>query len=265
MSAAVRWVALGVFACLLIGAFGLPVAGAVRADPGRAIFHGRGISASQSTNWGGYAVTTARGAVTDVKGSWVEPSIQGTCGSKNAYAAFWVGIDGYSSSSVEQTGTDSDCQGGSATYYAWYEFYPKPSHLFSLTISSGDTISAEVHFASGTFTVTLKDVTTGHSASASIKLKAARNSAEWIAEAPSGSSGILPLADFGTVHFGTDATSVASTCYATISGTTAAFGTFPNIHQITMVNNAGTADKAVPSSISSDHTSFNVTWKSAGP
>ncbi len=28
-----------------------------------------------STNWSGYAVTGANGAYTDVKGSWVEPSV----------------------------------------------------------------------------------------------------------------------------------------------------------------------------------------------
>src|SRR6266542_694566 len=65
-----------------------------------------------SLNWSGYAVTGAPGSVTDAKGSWVVPSIQGNCGSTNAYASFWVGIDGFSSNTVEQVGTDSDCQNG---------------------------------------------------------------------------------------------------------------------------------------------------------
>src|SRR5579862_6192130 len=53
-----------------------------------------------STNWSGYAVTARSGAVTDVKGSWVVPAIQGSCPSTNEYASFWVGIDGYNSNTV---------------------------------------------------------------------------------------------------------------------------------------------------------------------
>src|SRR5260370_36349871 len=77
-----------------------------------------------STNWSGYAVETnlatpQSGVVSDVKGQWIVPSV--TCNSTATYASLWVGIDGYSSNSVEQTGTDSDCSGGSGVYYAWYE------------------------------------------------------------------------------------------------------------------------------------------------
>jgi Peptidase A4 family len=108
--------------------------------------------ASSSLNWAGYAVTGAAGSVSDVKGSWIVPSV--TCSpSQNAYSAFWTGIDGYSSSTVEQTGTDSDCQSGSATYYAWFEFYPNPSFLVSgFTVTPGDQISAEVSYSGGMFT-----------------------------------------------------------------------------------------------------------------
>jgi len=38
-----------------------------------------------------------------------------TCGFPLAHPA---------SDSVEQTGTDSDCDGGSPGYYGWYEMYP---------------------------------------------------------------------------------------------------------------------------------------------
>src|SRR5712692_4477672 len=100
-----------------------------------------------STNWSGYAVETnlttpSRGAVSDVKGDWIVPAV--SCTSTATYASLWVGIDGYSSSSVEQTGTDSDCSGGSGVYYAWYEMYPKPSQRISLAIHPGDAMSAEV-------------------------------------------------------------------------------------------------------------------------
>src|SRR5712692_8671734 len=99
----------------------------------------------QSTNWSGYAVTGPSKSVTDAKGSWIVPAITGTCPSTNQYSSHWVGIDGFSSNTVEQTGTDSDCQNGAPTYYAWYEFYPHPSFLISgLTIRPLDVISAEV-------------------------------------------------------------------------------------------------------------------------
>ena len=124
------------------------------------------VGATNSTNWAGYAVTGPVGSVTQVKGSWIEPKISGKCPSGFLYASFWVGIDGYSSSTVEQTGTDSDCQAGTPTYYAWYEFYPAGSVLISsMTISPGDVIKAEVSYAkaTGLFTVSIKDKTTGQS------------------------------------------------------------------------------------------------------
>ena len=74
----------------------------------------------ESTNWAGYAVTGA--GVSDVVGTWVVPSL--TCSLQTTYVAIWVGIDGYSSSTVEQTGTLAYCYFGTAYYYAWYEFYP---------------------------------------------------------------------------------------------------------------------------------------------
>src|SRR3989454_8170558 len=221
----------------------------------------------QSTNWSGYAVTESSSSVSIARGSWTVPAIQGSCPSTNQYSSFWVGIDGFNSGTVEQTGTDSDCQNGVPTYYAWYEFYPHPSFLISgLAIHPGDHISADVVFANRRFTTTITDVTTGLTFSTSAKVNSAqRSSAEWIAEAPS-SGGILPLANFGTVYYGTDNTGVASTCFATINGATGAIGSFASssIQSITMVTSSG-AVKAQPSALSTDGTSFSVKWVSSGP
>jgi Peptidase A4 family len=178
-----------------------------------------------------------------------------------------VGIDGFNSGTVEQTGTDSDCQNGAPTYFAWFEFFPHPSFIISgLTIHPGDRMTAEASFNGRSFVVTITDATTGLSFSTSAKVRGAqRSSAEWIAEAPSSSGGILPLANFGTVSYGTDNTGIARTCYATIGGTTAAIGAFgSSVQQITMVSTVG-AIKAQPSALSADGTSFSVTWQSAGP
>lgn len=239
---------------------GVPSGGLAGASPGRG-------GSWSSLNWAGYAVTAAPGAVSDAKGSWIIPAIQGSCPSTNEYSSFWVGIDGFNSNTVEQTGTDSDCQRGAPVYYAWYEFYPHPAKLISgLAVHPGDVISAEVSYAGGRFVVAIHDASTGASFSASARVNGAqRSSAEWIAEAPSSSGGILPLADFGSVSFGADASGVPSTCYATIGGVTAAIGSFgSNVQSITMVTSAG-AVKASPSALSPDGTSFSVSWRSSGP
>ena len=60
-------------------------------------------------------------SVSYVAGSWVVPTVSTKT---NGYSSVWVGIDGYSSSTVEQIGTEEDVVNGKATYYAWYEMYP---------------------------------------------------------------------------------------------------------------------------------------------
>ncbi len=218
----------------------------------------------ESTNWSGYAVTGS--SFTSAKGSWIVPSVN--CSqTPNSYSAFWVGIDGYSSDSVEQTGTISWCDGRSAQYYAWYEFYPNPSYeITSVSVSPGNVISATVTYNGGSsFTTTITNETTGHSYSKTATVRgASRSSAEWIAEAPccTSSGGILPLADFGTGYFGLDYTDVSGTNYATDSSTSGAISAFgSDVQEIIMVSSSG-ADEAVPSSLSSDGTSFDVVWKS---
>jgi hypothetical protein len=193
------------------------------------VVHKRRDSTWESYNWSGYAVTGASGSVTDVKGSWVVPAIQGTCPSTNQYSSFWVGIDGFSSNSVEQLGTDSDCQNGVPTYYAWFEFYPHPMFIINnLAVNVGDKVSAEVKYSgNNTFTASITDVSTGHAFSTTTTMRRAqRSSAEWIAEAPSSVGGVLPLANFGVVDFGADYTSVNNTNDATVGGVTKPFNLF---------------------------------------
>jgi hypothetical protein len=222
------------------------------------------VTALGSYNWAGYALGATTGSVSDVKGSWKVPAVLGAlCATTSWHASsFWVGIDGFSSGTVEQTGTESDCYEGALSYYAWYEFYPAaPVKITSVPIKPGDTISAEVKFAGGKFTAILKDVTTAKSftSPATAVSGALRSSAEWIAESPSGNIGVLPLADFGTVTF--------KSCAATVSGVTGTIAHFGSIsNSITMVDfPAGTPVKASTSVLSSTGNSFSVKWLSAGP
>ena len=201
------------------------------------------ITNSTSTNWSGYAVTGSR--FTSVSSSWTEPTA--TC-SATAYSSFWVGLDGDTSGTVEQTGTDADCSGSTPTYYAWYEMYPKFPVNLKGTVKPGDKLTASVTTnGSGSFTLTISDTTQGWSNTTTARLKSAKlASAEVIAEAPSSNSGVLPLANFGTVNF-----TGASANGSLLTSTT------PHIDPITM--SSGSTVKAQPSSISSG--AFSVAWK----
>lgn len=200
---------------------------------------------AQSTNWSGYAATS--GTFTSVAASWTEPT--GHCSSSpNSFSSFWVGLDGFNSGSVEQTGTDVDCSGTSPRYYAWYEMFPAFPVNFSNTVRPGDHLSASVtYLGSNNFSLHIADSTQGWSQTVTKSLAgAARSSAEVIAEAPSSSSGVLPLADFGTVS---------------LSGSTAngsAIGNNSGITEITMVNNSG-QDKDSCSGLSGGE-SFSCNW-----
>jgi hypothetical protein len=225
------------------------------------------IGPDTSTNWSGYAVTGPAGSVSDVTGSWVVPAV--TCASREtSYAAFWIGIDGDASPTVEQIGTISSCQNGVPAYYAWFEFFPFAlRHIVTVPVVSGDVITAEVTYeaSSHKFTLSLTNIAQNAAFTVSRTFPALRTSAEWIAEAPSSSGGVLPLANFGTVAYGVDFTAVSSTNTATVDGDTGPIASFGSaVQAITMVSRSK-AIKAQPSELSPDGTSFSITWVSPGP
>jgi hypothetical protein len=208
--------------------------------------HGVRNASTTSTNWSGYAVTGASGHFTSVSASWTEPAA--TCsGRSTRYAAFWVGLDGYNSSSVEQTGSDSDCNGASPDYYGWYEMYPAAPVYFNNAVSPGDHFTASVTFSgTRTYTLVLRDTTKGWTQTITKNQSGlARSSAEVITEAPSSSSGVLPLANFGTINY--TASSANGSSMAGQSPTS-----------ITMINSSGAA-KDSTSAISSSG-AFSNTW-----
>jgi Peptidase A4 family len=205
----------------------------------------RGLTQVQSTNWSGYADTST--TFSTVTGGWTEPSV--SCTSRTTYAAFWVGIDGFTSGSVEQDGTLAECSGGSAFYFSWWEMYPTNAiQVVGSSVQPGDNISASVARAGTSYTLKLTD--SNHSANSFTTTQSCSNcansSAEWIAEAPSSSGGVLPLADFHSW---------------TLSGATVNTGvisSFPD-DEITMVDNAGRV-KAQPGPLTGGKT-FSVTWE----
>jgi hypothetical protein len=202
---------------------------------------------AESTNWSGYAAT--RGTYTGVSANWTQPA--GTCSRGDQYAAFWVGLDGYSSSTVEQTGSEVDCVGRTAEYYAWYEMYPGPSEDYSNTVRPGDQFTATVMYESSSseFSLYIHDITLGWSQTATASVPgAARSSAEAIVAAPccTASGGILPLTDFGTVNF-TGSLANGS-----------AIGNASGLTQIIMVDSTG-RDKDSVSALSGGE-NFSATW-----
>ena len=202
------------------------------------------ITNSTSTNWSGYAATG--GPFTSVASSWTQPGA--TCATgETSYSSFWVGLDGYSSSTVEQTGTDADCSSGTPQYYAWYEMYPKFPVNLANPVQPGDAMSASVTVAAGgRFTLMISDSTQHWTFTTTQKLNhASLSSAEVIAEAPSSRGGVLPLANFDSVSF---------------SGATANGVSLSTFHPDGITMQSGSTVKAQPSGISGTG-AFSVAWK----
>jgi hypothetical protein len=207
------------------------------------------VTHSDSLNWSGYAAVP--GTFTEASATWTQPAV--TCASnETSYSSVWVGIDGDGSSTVEQTGTEADCSSGQARYYAWTEMYPKFPSVVSSNVSAGDQLSAKVTTSRGFFTLVITDSSKGWSFTTTAKRNsAALYSAEVIVEAPSSRSGVLPLADFGTVNIS-----------AAMANNSPIGGFAPNLDTLTMVTSGGTV-KAKPSSLSSSGTAFSVAWQHA--
>ena len=128
-----------------------------------------------------------------------------TCTAEDRITSDWVGLDGFSSSTVEQDGTVSQCFEGRAVYYSWYEMYPAGTIAVGTTVAAGDKIKASVSRSGSAYTLALTDSTRGansftkHATCATTTCP--DTSAEWIAERPAYSIGIAPEAQFATVPF----------------------------------------------------------------
>ena len=215
----------------------------------------KGLSDVESTNWSGYADTGS--SFTKVSATWTEPGA--TCSSRQeSLAAFWVGIDGYSSDSVEQDGTMIECYDRTAYQYTWWEMYPTNDvQIVGETAAAGDAITSTVTRSGTSYTLTVTDAT--HTADSFTKTETCSasscvdSSAEWIAEAPTGSSGVEPLSDFGTWTAAN-----AAVTEGTTAGTISSF----TDDEITMIDSSG-ATKALPGALNGAGTGFSVTWEKA--
>ena len=208
---------------------------------------GGGGMLERTTNWSGYAIQTSYSAVSQVHGSWIVPTV--TCSGGTENSSVWLGIDGYNSNTVEQLGTEQDCRGKTAHYFAWYEMYPAGLVTLSLPVHGGDQIQANIRYVGNNqFALELTNLSTGDSFSTTQSSgNAQRSSAEWIVEAP----GVLPLADFGTARF--------ANSQATISGTTGTISSFSKYTSVNMVALTG-AVKTQTFGLSTGGANFTVVW-----
>jgi hypothetical protein len=227
---------------------------------------------STSGNWSGYAVPLDTTGTSDtfsaVQGTWTVPTVTGS--SEATYSSLWVGLDGYTSSTVEQTGSESDWTGSGQSNYVWFETYPNYAYeIENFPANPGDTISATVKYVgqetvrSGRRSTKVESVfqmtITNNSQKVSYTVPtsyttiatAARSSAEWVMEAPY-SNEILPLADFGTTGF--------SNCEAASTHTSGKLSPISTWipDPMTMIDPDG--GMATPSALTSNGQGFTVTY-----
>lgn len=187
------------------------------------------VTSVQSINWSGYADSeSGSSTVTLASGSWTVPDVQ--CPTppyqnQDAFVANWVGIDGYSTPTVEQLGSAAQCFMGVKYYYVWYEMYPSNTVEEGTTAcmhdntdcpQPGDQISASVTVTpagsgENNYKLTLTDHSNSQESFSITQQCAAATcadaSAEWIVERPATQPPppapvqILPLAYFGKTFF----------------------------------------------------------------
>jgi Peptidase A4 family len=213
----------------------------------------KGQTDVSSSNWSGFADDNSGGnTYTTVAGTWVEPAV--VCRSAEvSLVVFWVGIDGYSSDSVEQDGSLAECYEGSAYYFTWWEMYPSNDvQVVGDTVSPGDTITSSVVRSGTSYTLAVTDTTASVNSFTTTQTcsDCANSSAEWIAEDPTNGAvdELYTLPDFYSWSV-TNATVKSGSVSGGIS-------TFPD-DQIVMIGFSGRAE-AEPGALFSNGEAFVV-------
>ncbi len=170
------------------------------------------VSPNSTTNFSGYIDYAASGQTfTSVSASWTVPTV--TCQpGETSWAAQWPGIG--DATTVQQDGTETDCQNGTPVYWAWYEMYGDaavnngyaqelaPS---SYPVSPGDVMTGAVSLSGATWLLSLADATANWSFSTQFASPAgglSQGSAEWMVEDPDGCSPqCQTLAQYTPVQF----------------------------------------------------------------
>jgi hypothetical protein len=220
-------------------------------------------SISTTDNWSGYSRNGSQGAFTAVAGCWDVPSVSPSS-ALPAYSSAWIGIDGLQNSDLIQAGTEQDWSSSTgeapfaADYFAWWEILPAPATpITTMPITPGDEMCASISEigASGQWTISLTNETSGQSFTIVQSYTGQANSAEWIVEAPfakdgSDSCGPCTLANYGL------------TTFSQLSED----GVDPELNSVNgleMVQNGRVV--SIPSSPDSDGNGFSLAYGSAQP
>lgn len=156
------------------------------------------VVAATSANWSGYVATG--GSYTEVSGTFSVPRVSAYLAGSTA--SEWVGVDGWSNSSLVQAGVNEVPVGPGATLFEpWWEVVPGPQRLATgVMVRAGDRVSVKVaQISAGRWSISLVDETNGDKFSTLQSYSGPATSAEWVLEADTTTGGaptkLTPLAD----------------------------------------------------------------------
>jgi hypothetical protein len=184
----------------------------------------RGVNTNTSSNWSGYNIgvnypqVAAGTTFTNITGEWTVPTAHQHTKGEAEFSSVWIGIGGgcvtsdctATDSSLIQAGTEQDVSStGKATYDAWWEIIPETSTEVSLPVTAGNKIYVSIDQAQtpGQWSITIDNLSTGHTFSTTVSYSSTMATAEWIVETPlvvstgGGPTGLAAMPSIGTVHF----------------------------------------------------------------
>jgi hypothetical protein len=213
-----------------------------------------------TTNFSGYIDYAPPGAsFTAITATWTVPSV--TCQpGETSWAAEWPGIGDVNT--VQQDGTETDCDNGTPEYWAWYEMFGDPAVNqgyavalpgSSYPVAAGDVMTGAVSVSGQIWQLTLTDATQGWNFQTQLASPAgglSQNSAEWMVEDPDGCQPqCQQLAEYSPVRF------TAAT--ATLGGDSEPIAGFP---ATAMQIEQGANVLAAPGPLDSTGTAFTDSW-----
>jgi hypothetical protein len=177
-----------------------------------------------SSNWSGYEL--GDGPYTSVAGTFTVPTLSAS--STTTATAEWAGIDGAANSSLIQAGVAEIYHHSTnqVSIFAWWEILPAPATpITTMVVSPGDTVTVNIGQVSGTtWSISVRDNTTGVSFSTDQVYSGPLSSAEWIVEAPTMSSTgtVATLGDYSPnvtfTNLGSSGTSLSTTEVVMVQG-----------------------------------------------
>jgi hypothetical protein len=215
--------------------------------------HGPGLMKVTNASLSGYVDDNSMGnTYSKVTAQWKVPRVTCTAGVASA-VVFWVGLDGWTTSTMERVGTITTCPGNGSTtpvYGSWWQMYPSnPTiQMVGTTVAPTDPIIASVVKSGSTYTLKLTDLR--HPANNLTKTGACNctdQSAEWIAQRQGSST---PLADFDFW--------VLKNATVRSGSTTGTISTFPD-DQVTLVDSVPLV-MAQPGPLNATGNEFQDTW-----